>query len=667
MESVAFEEFGIKGCMFDDCDQQFNQDSIKVAVWLYGVVFLHEEKRYECADSIFGERSEHEKIIMDKQTEGFIGITCPKCLRTNLYKKRIQEIKEFKTFLNLWSLPNKNDPDHKRLLSSQMSELIPVNLRYYSPFRETNDVLNDFCIHSYAYDEPIDTLNFSDDFAMTISGENKDLQNSFSTYDISDKSEPVGTHISIYWFPKENIAEITKHENENGGRLFPRYHYFHDLMEKIDSLLKYNYFAGEQIDQMLADAENSMKTDLRNYELHYHRKERIEGQKRQNEIDFESPKNFFDILISDPVELKPFMGETLTNCDYLWIKKNPFSGKGLPLDFSFGKQPDGYTEIAAELKSAHEKMVDLVQENYHKQYVQESLKDNLVDFLEQYEELIRFNTFSYASIWELKESYLEGLYKVVRKGLRNEVQYAMYREGDGWKITYDGKSFGGLRGKGFLWIYLTFLHQPSQVYYTSLHDTYEANPEEGTGDQVTFADNSDEEPKRRGYTDFEQQAYEEKTTDYMKNTEQVRITRSGILTKQFYADPITLKVLQEELEEKELAIDHAKLSRDIELFEAKMDDLIKFMEFLEKKYGIRKVKVKAKPGERDYKLISAKFKDERYRKINGRIKKNYRDALSKLKGVKDAKDLHAHLSKHFRSEDGAFIYSPPEDIIWHLD
>jgi hypothetical protein len=93
--------------------------------------------------------------------------------------------------------------------------------------------------------------------------------------------------------------------------------------------------------------------------------------------------------------------------------------------------------------------------------------------------------------------------------------------------------------------------------------------------------------------------------------------------------------------------------------------LTEFQEFLEKKIGLRVIKTRE--GDGDYKLISSKFKDERYHKINGKIKKNYRDALGVLKKTKEAEMLHAHFSKYIRSEDGAFIYEPPEDIDWHLD
>jgi len=159
MESIAFEKFGIDKCRNENCNQVYCEDSIKLSVWLYGVIFLHEEKRYEYADPLFGP-SEKEKMIMDEKINGYTGITCPKCLKTDFYKMKAREIKNFKKFLNSWSMLNKNNPDNKNQSSSWMSELIPVNLRYYSPFGESSAEIKDFCIHEYAYDKPIDTLEF---------------------------------------------------------------------------------------------------------------------------------------------------------------------------------------------------------------------------------------------------------------------------------------------------------------------------------------------------------------------------------------------------------------------------------------------------------------------------------------------------------------------------
>jgi len=209
--------------------------------------------------------------------------------------------------------------------------------------------------------------------------------------------------------------------------------------------------------------------DLKNYELHYLRKEDIGKRKKQIEIDFEKSGKFFGILISDPIELNPFMREPFKNCDYLWIMKDPFSGKGMPEDFSFGNQPDEATKLSSDIRNNHKKMVDLIQKNFHKQYVQEFLKDNLIDFLEEYEGLIQSNPFSYAAVWELKESYLEGLYTATNKGLSSESPYVMKREMDAWIMVFNNiKSEKLLRGIGFAYIYYLLCNENEYYYHSEL-------------------------------------------------------------------------------------------------------------------------------------------------------------------------------------------------------
>ena len=57
----------------------------------------------------------------------------------------------------------------------------------------------------------------------------------------------------------------------------------------------------------------------------------------------------------------------------------------------------------------------------------------------------------------------------------------------------------------------------------------------------------------------------------------------------------------------------------------------------------------------------------KYKIINDKIKKNYRDAMGKIKSIREAKELHKHFSKHIRSEGGAFIYTPSENIKWYIN
>ncbi len=193
---------------------------------------------------------------------------------------------------------------------------------------------------------------------------------------------------------------------------------------------------------------------------------------------------FLDVLLSEPFPL----GDILTQgiCNYLWIEVDPFHNQAFPEAFVSDIKSDELKAKTEEKMKQHLKMVDRVQENFTKQYVQEFLKKNLIDFLEEYEERFHSKQFSYAYVWELKESFLEGLYEATNKGLRSDSPYAIYREGEGWRIVFNGKPISGLRGKGFLWIYYIISCPEKKVYYRALQEQFgdtEQKKKEGQRDE----------------------------------------------------------------------------------------------------------------------------------------------------------------------------------------
>ena len=688
MESVPFEKFGIDKCLNENCNQQFTDHSIKLAVWLKGVIFLVQNMRYACNDSTSDQPLffYHEKDI-----NGYVGITCPKCQKTNLYRKSVEEVKQFKGFLSSGiSTIGKETKSVIGNSSFRPYGHFPLNLRYYSPIPLNGELQKKFDIEECAFD-PTDRNYFFDDIKIFIRGQNNDLDSQFCSiiqegylnndplYGHASNSFPVGDEAYIYWFREDQIPTLIDFENEKNERIFPRYHYLPELLTKAAALLRYNY----QSDTMSSKTRFELKFMMRKYceQVTTDKNNKLDQppsfedllEKKKNDIisDPKMPGNFLEFLFLEPHIVGDFPGQILKHSEFLWVENNPLNGRGLPDDFIFGKSYGDFGKMADEVLDSHRKRVERIRTNQSKQYVQEFLKENLVVFLKKYEALIQSNTFSYAAIWELKESYLEKLYQKVNIGLRDEVPYVIYREGNSWKIVFDGKPFGGLTGMGFLWLYLTILHQPSPVYYTALHDTYVAKQNEDTDNQTEYGSDPDDGASnvhRRGHADFEQESYEKKRTENVQFTDQMALTYSGVLTKQYYADPETLEKYGDELEDKEFALEKARSSGDLEELEEKMDDLSSFLETIEKYYGIRKIKIKARPGEKDYKLVSSKFKDKRHKKIGINIRKNYRDAITTLKKIKDPaiNDLLDHLSKHFRSEGGAFIYTPPEGFNWHL-
>ena len=651
MESTAFEKFGIDKCRNENCDQLYNEDSIKLAAWLYGVIFLHEENRIECADPISGP-SEAEIMKWNEETKGYTGITCPKCNKTNFYKMKTREIKNFKKFLNSWSMSNKNNPD-KDQSASWRPALIPENLRYYSPFGKRTAALNDLCVYEYAYDKPIDTLDFFDDFITTVAGEDTDSQGSFCSYSSSDK-EPAGTYTGIYWFDKDSIAEITNGDNEPEKRLFPRYYYFHELMEKIDALLKYNYYSGLKIDQVLTDAEESMKTDLDNYKFHYLKKKELESRKTQVDIDHEKSGKFFGILISDPIELNPFMREPQIICDSFWVKRNPFSGKGMPKDFSFANQSDEDTELATAKKNNHKEMVDLIQENFHKQFVQEFLKDNLIDFLEEYEGLIQSNKFSYAAVWELKESYLEGLHKETNKGLREVKPYSFHFNSPGWTIRFNNQPIPGLRDIGLKYIHYLICEKNESISISNLDQVAGIDPIFIKSDWVSEDEENDNDS---GSSSSSSSSSKKKIVSNKEFFELAEIM-----------DAKGFRKIYKQKEELERAFSVAELKDDPYEIDKAQREYLEFMTHL-KEYYIPGLKKKRR-------FIAKENKD-----LRRRMELAITRAIEKIKGHNNELYLHFAQSiyglprgfykkagtKYLYLENSEMMYKPYPDIDWHLD
>ncbi|WP_020586681.1 hypothetical protein [Desulfobacter curvatus] len=298
-------------------------------------------------------------------------------------------------------------------------------------------------------------------------------------------------------------------------------------------------------------------------------------------------------------------------------------------------------------------MAKLVQENSNKQYVQDFLRGHLLNFLGQYEKLIQSNKFSYADVWKLKKNYLVDLYKVVNKGLRDEVPYAMYCEGEGWKIVYDGESVSGLRGKGFQWIYYIISNPENKVHYRALHELSEDNK----------SPNEENEEKAFGEGEFEGAI---KADQLSVSDASVLVNKSEVQKEELQ----TYSNLYEKLYlEKEEAVSKGEVTKvDRKLHE--INGVLKYLDDKNIEYECDGSKLKfISKGTTETKKVTEKqdHTGTKYKIINDKIKKNYRDALTKLKGIRKAKALHAHLLNSIRKEDGAFIYEPLEDIVWHLD
>ncbi|WP_035242051.1 hypothetical protein [Desulfobacter vibrioformis] len=450
-------------CPHKNCGQIFNESNLRLAIYLNGIFFLV------------------------KPEKGIIGFTCPRCQRTVTNSASYNDILKIKDRLSnsLIEVVSYSESENGKMLVYPKSSFEPT-LNYLSPFMLNSEVINELNIDYFRSSNENDRV-ISDQIIDHVE-KNPELKDKYCSF-AGDANNPISTFRAVYWFDEKNIGNCLNYEAEHHVRIFPRYHYRTELVKQIHSLLGINYFMGKTFEQAKVDHEKE-NTQLIETLTTYAREHNLNVEKllEENHINDSSaliniidqnqdriandpiiPAQFLKILTSGP---DPLGNLTADTCNYLWAEINPFENRIFPEFFVDEIDDPGLPPRISVKFEKHITMAKLVQENSTKQYTQEFLRENLVDFLEEYEKLIQSNQFCYADVWKLKNNYLVDLYKIVNKGLRDHVPYAMYREGEGWKIVYGGKSVGGLRGKGFLWIYQVISRPDTQVFYRMLDQQF---------------------------------------------------------------------------------------------------------------------------------------------------------------------------------------------------
>jgi hypothetical protein len=440
------------------------------------------------------------------------------------------------------------------------------------------------------------------------------------------------------------------------------------LLEKINFLLDTHYFSGVEVEKLKQELEKEYSKAYEiiakwTYEKNVNLQRCLDENGVQDtqsiltlidahqKLAAEDPKvtgAFLEVLLSDPMPIGNRLHEGY--CDYLWAETDPFHNPKLLLtdkdskavEKKFYPMPDHFpnkledSERIGREREKHSKMVRVVRENATKTYVQEFLTSELFPFLEEYEELVRSNSFSYAQIWNLKQGYLDLLYSDVQNALRDEKPYAMYREGTAWKIVFDGKPFGGLKGIGFRWIYHIISNPGNKVYYRGLNAL------------------SDGKGKKKSIENQKEAVVFAEENELKLSDDSVFVGKNEGLLGDLLDYKKLYKKLSIEKEQAKAKGNIAKVDRKIHA----INGVLKHLDDNDIKYKIE-----------GHELIfeTGKISETKYKKINDRIKKNFRDALSILNKTKGAKELWAHLSDNIQKDEGAFIYKSPEGIDWHLD
>jgi len=639
-------EIGPK-CTHKDCKQGFNFSNFQLAVYLYGVFFLVKKSTPE-----------------EKRGKSYIGFTCPKCLRTNIHAHSYNDIFKIKSELStkMIEIFKSEKNDNGEIQNILISSFLP-DLKYYSPFMLNSEHLDSFNIEHYGCSTSLQDDHISNVISNYIDEKKPELKDKFCSF-VSDSKAPADMFSVIYWYNEKDIEACLYFEHKHNVRMFPRYYFYTDLVEKMDSLLRYNYFMGKPFEQAKENHTIERTKDLETLKAYASENninyeniikgdalnepealiKIIEENRKQIAKDSESSAKFLNMLVSDPL---PLGGSISTgHCDYLWRLEDPFYENELPDIFIDAIGDDELQLLVEQRLGEHSKIADLVLENRTKQYVQEFLESKLIPFIENYEKLMRIDNFLYAKMWKLKEEYLKMLYDKTMNGLSEDLPNVMKKEGKGWTIRFNGGiPKRALTDRGFRWIYI-ILSQPKQkkIHYSTMSDIYESNKSkwDKNKDHYQYSSNS-----------------EKIITSMIKNDDKpLSLTKK--MSQQNLADPKMLEAIKNKIENKLGDIITANHDSDFEtvrMLKKKLNQSKKQLEECGIKWKIDETKnVVVTSDKFDNKITSTTD--------GGSIKKAYDRALEKIKPID--KDLYTHFSTYIRKEKGAFIYDPPEDFDWHL-
>lgn len=330
---MKFETLEINQCRNKECNQKFTLDNIKLAVWLHGVIFLSQKNRPTGVDPMFPSLSVPDEKVQSFDPQGYVGLTCPKCLETSLYQGSYQDILNFKEQLKTMVSLTGSDPEDR-------SQKLKHDLRYYAPFDLEPSIQESFDMEGFFFDGPeYDPEYFQDEFLIHTTGEMPGLWEWYCSY-LADRDTPAGSSTYIRWFKEEQISDILEYEKSEDVRIFPRYHYITALVNKIDALQKYNHKS-----EIEAARSQHKRQEKARYEKFLESGDAQGEFKPQVFDDFlkdwqskitnvpQLTADFLEMLLLGPETLKDISGRPTFQCNYLWARINPFHELEYPDSF----------------------------------------------------------------------------------------------------------------------------------------------------------------------------------------------------------------------------------------------------------------------------------------------------------------------------------------------
>ncbi|QTA79843.1 Uncharacterized protein dnl_21250 [Desulfonema limicola] len=430
------------------CTQVFQEETISLSTFLYGIIILSGEK------------------------DGYFGLTCPNCLKTNIIRKRNSQFKNLIEKI-------------KFCISSEDCHPIQLDLRYYTPYNfalSLEPEVKNFDANGIVGGSPPTNDNErleKKEFTLIHMTEEdpESFEGRYCSYIFfSDPlMPPLESFFGVFWYTKTQIEDYVRIENREQIKLFPRYIHYVPLYDKIELFIWEKYSRKMWADYKLKKnqelitfikkkalslgKEFSEITDV-NY---FNTQESAWGQlsetsqeefeKNYHKIPYEFMEILADFSFLDKLD-QIFRKENIIKLKYFfWKNKFPFKDIGVPVPLN--DIDKSVYEQALHINGLKNEMAEKIKPHIGKQYFKDFMYDQYINFIKDYCKLSITPYFSFADIWELQISYLILLEKHIEKESQKEANYAFFREGKGWTIVFESKRSIAYTGKGFE--YLNFL------------------------------------------------------------------------------------------------------------------------------------------------------------------------------------------------------------------
>ena len=661
-----------------ECGQKFVEVSIEAAIYIYGVFFIEGED------------------------DSFVGTTCPACLNTiylNLDNETFSEackwIKE-KDISGQGRCFNPLGYFSPRLDEDPLEAIKP---KYeYNIFAEDTFHINNF-LWSYEYD-----------FKST-SEKNPAIGNNnlYRTY-LYDFAEVISCYHTVFWLTKNQIFNIIKYENEVKRRCIPRYVHHFNILKNIDQIETDFFYESRHISRSARKYTTNIEylqdkgVDLNNVTM-----------KGGESYDLEEPLNANSILSAEDL-----VGHQITKKRQYIISQflkiisdsTPFIHNDLGGDLALAKsqsidlhsdidtQGTSKKKIVANIKRwltkrkekrpiiesfAFTEMQGDFIEACQRLSNQQILLTACKDFFGDWNKELQMADFALINFWYLKQRYFESIADQIEwwnstrsmvysdgiialsdlsqnekefftvptfdgtdnKTLPNtpetkeslpdyssdaneNIQYAFYNISDYWVIIFNGESFGPIpHFKGLTCLHELVKKQGDHVSSTDL--------------DAIFSDSTELEEKTIAKEDFSNR-------DYIETKK--RFSSQQIVDDKYIKTCVDrLTDLRDSLKEAQLNNDKTKESE----IKIEIDFILNELVALGITSDSINSNVKGSPI----------FRDKDLEKIKGRVAKNIRDTLKKLKKIN--KGLYDHFNTAIpRKKSHLLMYKPKEKINWKL-